>query len=91
MGFNSGFKGLILSTKEVHAVGSNPGENCECVPMHYAKNKAHKKIAMFLHIYIMQELRSWNLCTWRTEQGNVMNSPSDNRRENVPNKTRNTF
>jgi hypothetical protein len=58
---------------------------------HYAKNKAHKEIAMFMNIYIMQELRLWNLRTWRTEQGMVMNRPSDDRRKNVPNKTRNTF
>ena len=59
--------------------------------MHYAKNKTHKKTAMFVDIYVMQELRSWNHPTWRNEQGMVMNWSSDNRRENMPNKARNTF
>ena len=82
---------LILSTKEVHIVGSILGENCDCFPMNYAENKAHKKIASFMNFYIMQELRLWKLRTWRTGQGMVMNSPSDNRGKNVPNKTRNIF
>jgi len=40
--------------------------------MHYATNKAHKKIGIFLNIYITQELRFWNPRTWWTEQGMVM-------------------
>jgi len=40
--------------------------------MHYTKNKARNKIGIFMNFYIMQELRLWNLRTWRTERDMVI-------------------